>query len=305
MLTVMRCIFYLFLIPFLVFSKPYTGEIMREMAQAGRCLFFVGHARSGHSIVGSIINAHPHAVVADEIYIKKTPGFLTHPEVFLREIWKRASSYQHYAIEGLFQGTYEGHIDLIGNKLGMYTTEFFANQPLQALNRCSQLITKLQMRLQWIHVQRNPFDNIATLFLRDHLGDAYTDFVREKKNLSTEDPKVREGLRRAAHNYFDLVERGVLFVRRKYADLHTLYHEDFIAKPKEEIERLCDFLGLEKSSEFLEQTSARVMSKTTNTRERLIWDDKTVNYIRNEINKYPWMERYQVEAYGPSKTCSI
>ena len=47
-------------------TKQFSPLSSSEVEQVKTFIFFLGHARSGHSIVGSILDAHPHIVLAHE-----------------------------------------------------------------------------------------------------------------------------------------------------------------------------------------------------------------------------------------------
>ena len=143
-------------------------------------IFFVGHPCSGHSIVGSLIDSHPHMVVSHEytLFQKLSTGDLapTKPEIF-NALWKRARagagingtrSLNYHKkgytlfVDGLYQGKYVDYIDVIGDKRGDCTIEMFINHPSDWLSVYS-ILRSLNVTLKVIHVIRNPYDNIASL----------------------------------------------------------------------------------------------------------------------------------------------
>ena len=85
-------------------------------------VFFIGHARSGHSIVGSLIDGHPRMAISHEfdLFSKISDGSLapTKPEIF-NALWYnsrrslagfRAASFNGKGctlfVDGLYQGRY-------------------------------------------------------------------------------------------------------------------------------------------------------------------------------------------------------
>ena len=103
-------------------------------------VLFVGYERSGHSIVGSLMDAHPHVVIAHEFYLfrkfdkldKVTNG--TWRENLFQSLYGknsrrlvRSSSGKGYTlkVEGLWEGTYDDHIEVIGDKSGGSTTKSY------------------------------------------------------------------------------------------------------------------------------------------------------------------------------------
>ena len=86
-------------------------------------VFFVGHSRSGHSIVGSLMDSHPHMVISHEydLFNKlsgKSPLALNKPTIF-NALWKstkqtiingfraKSTNYKGYTlfVDGLYQGS--------------------------------------------------------------------------------------------------------------------------------------------------------------------------------------------------------
>jgi len=123
-------------------------------------VFFIGHCRSGHSIVGSILDGHPHIVISHESKIfrrlAKTPSKIDKSYIFntiwtsaymsaresgIRTIRSRANGKGYtLAVGGLYQGEYESYIEVIGEKKAELTTELFLDSP----TRLEGVINKLR-----------------------------------------------------------------------------------------------------------------------------------------------------------------
>lgn len=284
-------------------KASYGYEESRAMLEAKKALFFIGYPRSGHSIIGSILNAHPNTMIAHEIM--PGPQFFFSPRSFLKQIWDRATSFEAYPMPGLFQGSYEGEILVVGNKRGMGTSEFVGQDPYSALTQMHRLVSSMHMQLRWIHVQRNPYDNIATMALRLIYPDSasYKQFRKSNNVNSTLKSGIRNKIQHAIKVYFDLSNYGVSFIRNKYSqnELFTLYYEDFIDHPRESIENMCIFLGLDPRPDFLDITSGYINKSTSDTRDSFIWKRELVEKIQEEMKKYLWMERYLDPRYMPSQ----
>ena len=99
-------------------------------------LLFIGYARSGHSIVASLLDAHPHVVISHELHavhrwteFYSVDGTADRQDLF-NEIMDNALSttnkgyrspnftqkYYTLAVPGLYQGRYEKYIQVIGDK---------------------------------------------------------------------------------------------------------------------------------------------------------------------------------------------
>ena len=114
-------------------------DIFKEGSKANKLkyfLLFVGYARSGHSIVAALLDAHPHVVISEEVQIILTwrtarikknyskydlfKRILMNSEVVTTKQEfrspNRTTKYYTLEIPGLFQGRYEDYIEVIGDK---------------------------------------------------------------------------------------------------------------------------------------------------------------------------------------------
>ena len=148
-------------------------------------VYFVGRAHSGHSIVGSILDSHPHMIVAHEakifVQLKDNPAHFTSKAAIFNELWKNSYNSSHcdgglrnnnsrdikskgytLQIKSLHQGTYVSHVDVIGDKNGGHTVAFFNQNPVEWGKIVNKLKSMINIPLKVIYVIRNPYDNIAS-----------------------------------------------------------------------------------------------------------------------------------------------
>ncbi|MDD4881572.1 MAG: hypothetical protein PHX10_08350, partial [Gallionellaceae bacterium] len=129
------------------------------------CLF-VGYPRSGHSLVGSLLDAHPEVVMAHELNALRCvkAGFSQNMifELILRNVQlfnKKGREWTgyNYKVEGQWQGRYR-KLKVIGDKKGGNTSLMLKNKAFQtAVERIFKVPVK------YLHVIRNPYDNITTM----------------------------------------------------------------------------------------------------------------------------------------------
>ena len=144
-------------------------------------VFFGGYGCSGHSIVGSLMDSHPHMVVSHEydLFTELSDGSLApnktaifnalwnnSRQTIINELRAKSTNYKGYTlfVDGLYQGKYVDHIDVIGDKKGGMTSDLLAHYHerwLQSFN----IVKSLNLSMKVINVIRNPYDNIATMAL--------------------------------------------------------------------------------------------------------------------------------------------
>ena len=152
-------------------------------------VFFIGYQRSGHSIVGSFMDAHPHMVIAHEFMLftkwkemeeqyelsgmvnplrnKKTlfdslnKDSIADAEHGWRSGQLRNKNYT-LTIDSSWHGRYDRFIRVIGDKSGGATTTVYTSSPKKFEHYLAQLRETVGIPIQVLHVVRNPFDMIAT-----------------------------------------------------------------------------------------------------------------------------------------------
>jgi hypothetical protein len=153
-------------------------------------VFFIGYQRSGHSIIGSFMDAHPHMIIAHEFMLftkwkqledeyqrnknhhnsLKTKSFL-----FNSLYWDSLADADHgwrsgqlrnknytLTIDSQWQGRYDGYIRVIGDKSGGMTTSIYTGSPKDFEAYLADLKRTIGTPVKVLHVVRNPFDMIAT-----------------------------------------------------------------------------------------------------------------------------------------------
>ena len=159
-------------------------------------VFFVGHARSGHSIVGSLMDGHPHMVISHEfdLFTRLSDGSLVpNKSAIFNGLWRntrralsgfraKSTDGKGYTlfVDGLYQGRYIDHIDVIGDKKGGATTYLLLTKPNKWSNALN-VLRSLNVTLKVIHVIRNPYDNIATALVYLKYRDTNFGDIKKKK----------------------------------------------------------------------------------------------------------------------------
>ncbi len=247
---------------------------------------FVGYPRSGHSVVAALLEAHPNAVIAHEEGALQYAGLhFGRERIFARLVANsrdightrghsgvRAGGYT-YDVPGWWQGRYE-RLDVIGDKHGEDTARRLAADP-RLLERFERVIA---VPVHWMHVVRNPFDNVATIARRGSRGGA---------------PDVA-----AAAAHYIALGRSVtaLTLRIPPTRFHHLRHESFVREPAVELAGLCRVLGLEPRSDYLAACAAAVFVTPHRTRNEVDWPDEVRAELERWIATTPFLTGYSFDA---------
>src|SRR5215207_9368799 len=114
--------------------RPLLPELFRDTQTL--CLF-IGYPRSGHSLVGSVIDAHPNAVVAHRVNAAAQLArglavedvlFLTYQNALRFSRSGRQLTGYEYRIPGCAQGTHD-LLRVVGDQEGRGTTEALSRNP--------------------------------------------------------------------------------------------------------------------------------------------------------------------------------
>jgi hypothetical protein len=239
------------------------------------CLF-IGYPRSGHSLAGSLLDAHPEMAIAHELdallYLKlgfrprEILSLMLEVSHFHGEVGRRWGNY-NYAVPGQWQGRH-AELRVVGDKKGGMTTMRIARDPLLL----KQLMARFGKRKRFVHVLRNPFDNIAAMVQRG------------------------QPLKSAIASYFRLLRINRSIIEYVGADaVATLHHEDLVADPKAELARLCEFLGVTSPLDYLEACASIVFAAPNRSRHKIPWAADTVSMIERRIAAKPMIGRYRFE----------
>ena len=243
--------------------------LRRELGRRGRrrwcrahavCLF-LSPPRSGHSLLGALLDAHPDAAIGHELDAL----------LFMRWGWRLVEvlpllerSAQWAATQEMLPGGYgyrlagQGQVRqplVVGDKHGEAT--------LVELGRRPWLRQRLELTspapLHWVRAVRHPLDNIATIALKiDSIAPGVL-------------PPGGTALQRAEAYFFQLadwMDQG----GGPQSRLLDVRHEDLLAEPERELGRLAGFLGLEPDPAWLARCQAILQPAPHLTRHTVCWE---------------------------------
>jgi hypothetical protein len=265
----------------LKFSSFFHGIIFRKKFRRVKTyVCFVGYARSGHSLVASLLNAHPNITISMEIHaLNFVKNNYTKLQIFSlilqRDKWFKSinntwTGYD-YSVPSQYQGIHDD-ITVIGDKKGSGTTKLLSEQP--ELIELLQNIIGPSINIKIIHITRNPLDNIATMTRRNGLP-----------------------IDRNIERYFNECKTNAALISCTPKNaIMTLKMEDFIANPELELENLCNFLDVD-SNEVYKNSCRNVVYQSPNkSRHKISWSDSDLDEITRQSKQYSFIKDYFPES---------
>jgi hypothetical protein len=158
-----------------------------RLAEVERYCMFLGYPRSGHTIVASMLAAHPDTAIAIELdALRYVAAGFSREQIFhmlLERSLKqsRQTSYEYdYTVPGQWQGRVR-RLRVIGDKEAGMSNLRLRWEP----DLLDRLRTVIGVPLRVVHVVRHPLDNITTMLTRgdaDHLEQAIGTYFRFATN---------------------------------------------------------------------------------------------------------------------------
>lgn len=235
------------------------------------CMFF-GYPRSGHSLVGALLDAHPEVLISIELdALARIRDGISRAQLF-DEIAGHADRFgaegrQHmgydYAVPDAWQGRHTT-LRVIGDKKGGRSSWWLHDEP----DLLDRLRATVRLPVRFIHVVRSPWDNIATICTRGMpLDDAIGWYFETCAAVA--------GIR----------------ARLPVADVFELHHEALIADPRRWLAALADFLGVAREPRWLDACAAVVNPRPSRSRERVVWSASQRAAVRRQVARFPWLDR--------------
>jgi hypothetical protein len=253
-----------------------------RFSRVERWCAFVGHPRSGHSVVGTLLNAHRHALISHNLdALALLLAGAGRDELFERVLQRdrefaaedRRMGAWSYAVPEQWQG-YTDELRVVGDKRAGATSRHLAEHP--ALLR--ELPERLGLPVTVIHHVRNPWDNVASIWQWEH--------TRRGRAL----PEV-------AQAYFarsDAAARGLAQAGAAVRPIRT-FQDELIADPRKVMQTLLEALGLSADESYLDACERFVRRDPRATRRDVPWPAGLVEEIAEHAARHDFLARYTFE----------
>jgi len=281
------------------FSRAWTEDFhpskALQAAEGANLLVFIASPRSGHTLIGALLDAHPNVVLAEELGMvsryrwlpvkedhpsdKDTAKPLKTRKDMLSKIVEQSTAcgflgrYQtgySYSVRGAYNGQWSCRIDAFGDKSGGQTTKFLlgfeesrsTQEPVraihQALKTFGTMVDQMSVpavKVIAVHTNDNKSDDSDKMHLRSHLGE----FCNGVVNCT--DPGRVSAAR-------DLLLHGMSWPRHvshggetHETTLDVLDIDDFACDPERWLRKLCRFVGLDEDEDYIKKAVAMVDAK--------------------------------------------
>lgn len=255
-------------------------------------LMFIGYPRSGHTLLGSILDAHPDMVIAHELdalyYFKKRYHAYQIYRLILENERKFTAEGRQwmgydYNVPGQWHGRFR-KLRVIGDKSGGRSSRRMKRP--KGPNHLQKVIRSTGKKIKILHMVRNPYDNISTMTTR---SAERTDGTIDRALL---DNQIRAYFRLAATNQ-KIIDLGI-------HDIHTIHQEAFIEDTPRELKKILDWLELPVPSNYLEACNKAVWNNPKKRRFSFaLWNKETIGIVREQMEPIPFLKKYQFEEKKP------
>lgn len=251
---------------------------VERLATVERYCLFVGYPRSGHSLVGALLNAHPEILISNELdALSRLREGLDREALFgeilaadhaFAELGRRHMGFE-YAVPGAWQGRFTT-LRVIGDKKGGRSSWWLHDEP-ELLDRLRAVVA---VPVRVVHVVRSPWDNISTIARRHALS-----------------------LDEAIAWYFDTCAAVAgIFARVPEDERHTLYHEDLVADPNGQLSALARFLGVSDDPTWRAACAAVVRDRPNPSRLDQNWSDDQQRAVVERMSAFFWLRPEPLDA---------
>jgi Sulfotransferase family len=238
---------------------------------------FIGYTRSGHSLVGSLLDAHPNIIIGHELNALKLfdQGFNPREIYYLllqnsrrKATAGRKETGYSYKVPNQWQGKFKT-LKVIGDKRGSATNFLIRTKP-EILNI---LPSRIDIPVKFIHVVRNPYDNITTMIARKQADLEY-----------------------GINSYFTKCQTvAYLKTQIKQQDILDVRQESLIETPQTTLSKLCEFLEVEIPQNYLDDCVSIIFKSPKKTRFTYQWNDESIELVKNKIKQYDFLQGYSYD----------
>ena len=293
-------------------TKEFVPLSEQTLAGVEKFVFFIGYPRSGHSVIASLMDSHPSIVIAHQYnvfgeWVKGNMSKKLQDKSFLfnelyKDSWYQATSgwrtaksdVKGYSLhtESSWLGQYK-NLKVIGDKDAALTSWTYYRYPDQFQDAFHSLKKSMGIPIRAIHVVRNPYDMIAT-----HLLYKVSDRAGRRLKTATENNKYNNTrlLQIGAINVFREVNAVESMTKALNLDVLETHNIDLVRDPRGTMQKICDFLGVECSEDYLQLCQEKAFDKVSITRNLVYWSDELLADVKKRVKLHKFFDRYSFDS---------
>ncbi len=258
-------------------SQPDFGEVRTFT-------MFVGHNKSGTSLLGALLDANRRVVLSDEAdALKYVDAGVSGEELYRilfrasrsearkgRVTARRLGAYS-YAVPGQWQGRADRPL-VVGDSMSGTTTRRLSDRP-ELIGAVEQCVGPAALRV--LQVVRNPFDPISLMVIRGNRSIA-----------------------NSIDHYFRACQRLVdIEAHLGEERLLKVYYEDLVREPSTQLKRVGEYLGFDTATPYLDACAAVVEKGFEDSRGRIEWHDRWIEEVETRIEQFDFLQGYTFESH--------
>lgn len=245
------------------------------------CLF-IGHNKSGTSMLGALLDAHPRVILSDEVHALQYVASGFDRNLLFHRLYKGSRSEARkgrvtarrldpysYEVAGQWQGRADAPLAVGDGKAGT-TTRLLGENP-GLLDDARALLPGIDVKL--IQVIRNPFDVISVMMVRG--GRTF---------------------RNSIDHYFTACST-LMSIRASQApdSLRSVSYEEFVADPGRGLATLCEHLAVPVDTEHIESCTAIIRPEPDRSRTMVDWDRRWISEVEDRIADFDFLNGYSYD----------
>ena len=315
-------------------SRRQEKEWKQTYAGISTICLFVGSQRTGHTLVGHLLNQHPNIAIANEYHLVK-------------ELRRRGAGRTYRLLQQtLYKAQTTKCVDFTGGGGHIYhklNTKHIGSGPIQVLGDNSagyttgelnlrsfdllQGIDDTQKTLKFIFLIRNPYDVISTQVMRmvasertpfpeeytTQIVDNFHTAFNDRLSLPTSLPTIQiadelgakaqyhaqlsAALPQASSTFFELMQVVQELIKRRGESLIPIHHHEFSIEPRQQLRKLLNFLDLEEPPGYLDEAVKQVRpSNRSRDLINYIWSDSARAEVKKQMSRFDFLANYSFES---------
>ena len=269
---------------------------------------FVGYQRSGHTLIGSVMDAHPNMVISNGLFLLRLCAFkgvgerlFENKTHLFNTIYKDSyllskcgarngtNTSKGYSLEvnGQWQGKFS-QLRVIGDKAGGSSS--LQLRHAKGITCWKDLVDSVGIPIVGIHVVRNPYDMIATNSLyrlskvkATRASDLVYGKLRPGLSMLTEEVQRVFKQANSVENF------------SKNSPVVEIHIEDYIRDPKSAVLKICNGLGLPCPEDYVQDCYNRAYRSVSRSRDLIEWEPEVINSIQENMKKLHFFHGYTFE----------